>query len=144
MESTPERQPLQDITPASQVQKRALSTPADAIVQRLWRGSGSLNRDFLILMGCLVSISTQRKTLQCPMGCGASCASSCTIIVTSGEPLYFKMTDRSRPQSQDKSTTPKEADPTGSGEKGDGFMARLTEMYRRLSSTELAKMLLFT
>ena len=35
MESTPERQPLQDITPASQVQKRALSTPADAIVQRL-------------------------------------------------------------------------------------------------------------
>ncbi|CAL5228511.1 g11661 [Coccomyxa viridis] len=32
----------------------------------------------------------------------------------------------------------------GSGDKGDGLMARLADMYRRLSATELAKMLLFT
>ena len=32
----------------------------------------------------------------------------------------------------------------GLGERGEGFIARLTEVFRRLSSSELAKMLLFT
>ena len=68
MESTPDRQPLQEITPATHIQERAPSTPADAIVQRLMARIRELEHRLFDPDGILGQRLLSSKTLHISMG----------------------------------------------------------------------------